>query len=208
MSYLIRLKNSQDIARCQAAVLMAERGGVPAPPPRCADCQAPPDRCLPPMNFPPRSLEPAEGFPRLDLGTRPVAESRARVLKGSLPDASPVAEGCQGEAASAGQAGGGFCHFRHSWATGTRPERVGALRPKLFQNRRAYTPTEDFRNMGVQKAAAPTSSRRGRNWENHADWPGPIGYLQYFLYRSLMRPQWRPARKLSMYLARAGPSLW
>ena len=32
-------------------------------------------------------------------------------------------------------------------------------------------------------------------------------YLQYFLKRSLTRPQCNPARKLSMYLARAGPSL-
>jgi len=35
-----------------------------------------------------------------------------------------------------------------------------------------------------------------------------LTYLQYFLNRSLTRPQCSPARKLSMYLARAGPSLW
>ncbi len=37
---------------------------------------------------------------------------------------------------------------------------------------------------------------------------GVTTYLQYFLNRSLIRPQCRPARQLSMYLARAGPSLW
>jgi len=37
---------------------------------------------------------------------------------------------------------------------------------------------------------------------------GVTTYLQYFLNRSLTRPQCRPAMKLSMYLARPGPSLW
>ncbi len=35
-----------------------------------------------------------------------------------------------------------------------------------------------------------------------------IIYLQYFLKRSLTRPQCSPAMKLSMYLPRPGPSLW
>lgn len=35
-----------------------------------------------------------------------------------------------------------------------------------------------------------------------------VTYLQYFLKRSLTRPQCNPAMKLSMYLPRPGPSLW
>ena len=76
------------------------------------------------------------------------------------------------------------------------------------------SPLESGTCLISHKAGSPKTNgradsflRRGRSLYA-CEFSRQLAYLQYFLKRSLTRPQCRPARKLSMYLARAGPSLW